>query len=565
MKRIYFPILIALFALSACSLEEEPLSFTSRDRYYQTETQCTAALNGCYAPMASIYTANFMIMTEAVSDLWYSLSTTVDAILDVTPAKPQFGSNVWYHGYRGVMRCNECIECIGRSSLSDEVKKPMVAEARTLRAFYYYILTCVFNGVPYYEYMVENDQTLEKIRRLPRTDASEIRTRLIDDLKTNALPDFNNEQRKRASEIKDQRAGYAMCQMLIAKMAMWNEDWPEAVTALKAIEEIYGPFSEASYPLEQTMWRYKNKAESILEIQHDWSKTGVQYNGNVANIVMPSNTVVDGIRYYDGVRIPELGNEATSWSSLRANNTYGIYRLQGNYSTLPTTQSESSIFSPLPLKADLTSGDYNTTDDRYYMILDEDVIARLKAGQIAQINGRNVDRRCLYVLGLGNYDRCETFDITKRYGVGWAGPKFWCPGIVQNYDSNNYTVFRYADVILMLAECHINMENPDEAMRYLNMTRERAGVEPYDNFVGFEDLTIKLRAERARELGGEFQRKFDLVRWGVWYEQTLANTNQSKGLKDRIRRCHRYYPIPDTECALSGYVLTNDEYVAEGM
>ena len=136
MKRIYFPILIALFALSACSLEEEPLSFTSRDRYYQTETQCTAALNGCYAPMASIYTANFMIMTEAVSDLWYSLSTTVDAILDVTPAKPQFGSNVWYHGYRGVMRCNECIECIGRSSLSDEVKKPMVAEARTLRAFY---------------------------------------------------------------------------------------------------------------------------------------------------------------------------------------------------------------------------------------------------------------------------------------------------------------------------------------------------------------------------------------------------------------------------------------------
>ena len=97
------------------------------------------------------------------------------------------------------------------------------------------------------------------------------------------------------------------------------------------------------------------------------------------------------------------------------------------------------------------------------------------------------------------------------------------------------------------------------------MTRERAGVEPYDNFVGFEDLTIKLRAERARELGGEFQRKFDLVRSGVWYEQTLANTNQSKGLKDRIRRCHRYYPIPDTECALSGYVLTNDEYVAEGM
>ena len=566
MKRKIFALISALALLcSSCSLKEEPKSFATRENYYNNETQCRSALNGCYPPMASIYAANFMLMTEAVSDIWYSLSTTVDAILDVTPAKPQFGSTVWTQGYRGVMRCNECIECIGSSPLDASVKIPMVAEARTMRAFYYYILTCVFNGVPYYDYMVEDNTTLEKIRVLPRTDASVIRTTLYNDLKYNALPYFSEEQRKRTSEVEDQRSGYALCLMLMAKMAMWNEDWVAALEPLKELEELYGELTEERYPLEQTMWRYKNTAESILEVQHDWSRTGVQYSGNVANIVMPSNTVVDGVRYYDGVYIEELGSEATSWNSLRSNNTYAMFRVKSGYSTDETDQSVNSVFSPLPLKADTESGEYNTVDDRYYMLLDQDVLAKLKAGEPAEIRGQKVDRRCVYTLGLGNYETGDTFNLTRQYGVCWAGPKFWCPGIVQNYDSNNYKVFRYADAVLMMAECYIKMENAPEAMRYLNMTRRRAGVDDIDNYVGFEDLMLKLRAERARELGGEFQRKFDLVRWGVWYEQTLANTNNNRGLKDRIRRCHRYYPIPDTECALSGYALTNDEYVEEGM
>ena len=131
-------------------------------------------------------------------------------------------------------------------------------------------------------------------------------------------------------------------------------------------------------------------------------------------------------------------------------------------------------------------------------------------------------------------------------------------------DSNNYKVFRYADALLMMAECYCNSGNADGAMEALNKVRERAGVDPITNFTGYESLTAVLRCERARELGGEFQRKFDLVRWGVWYEQTLASTNNSK-LRERIKRCHRFYPIPATQCALSSGALSNDEYVAEGM
>ena len=73
------------------------------------------------------------------------------------------------------------------------------------------------------------------------------------------------------------------------------------------------------------------------------------------------------------------------------------------------------------------------------------------------------------------------------------------------------------------------------------------------------DLLREIQNERARELGGEFHRKFDLVRWGIWYEVT-RQYNEEARVKGNIRRCHRFYPIPDTECALSGGILSNPEY-----
>ena len=138
--------LLAAGLLASCSLTEEPTSFVNRKSFYKNESQCIAALNSCYMPANAIYTANFMLVTEACTDIWYSSSTTVDACLDVTPAKPQYGKNVWTQGYKGVMYCNECVECISSADLADGVKMPLAAEARVMRAFYYYVLTCMFGG-----------------------------------------------------------------------------------------------------------------------------------------------------------------------------------------------------------------------------------------------------------------------------------------------------------------------------------------------------------------------------------------------------------------------------------
>ena len=136
-----------LIVFAACSLKEEPTSFVNKYNFYENKDQCYAALNACYIPLNSIYTANFMIVTEGCTDLWQSGSSTVDSSLDVSPSKPQFGATVWEQCYKGIMYCNEAVNCIERSPIADTLKGPLAAEGRVMRAMYYHILTSMFSAV----------------------------------------------------------------------------------------------------------------------------------------------------------------------------------------------------------------------------------------------------------------------------------------------------------------------------------------------------------------------------------------------------------------------------------
>lgn len=129
-------------------------------------------------------------------------------------------------------------------------------------------------------------------------------------------------------------------------------------------------------------------------------------------------------------------------------------------------------------------------------------------------------------------------------------------------DSNNYKFFRFADVELMLAEAHLRLGHYDDAAAYLNITRVRAGLPKITlASVGgnVEAFMEEIRLERARELFGEFQRKYDLVRWGIWYERT-SQYNDGMYLPDFILPCHRYLPIPAEQITYSHGALDNKEY-----
>lgn len=495
---------LAGLSFSSCSLKEDTQGLSSPDHFFRKYSECQSVVNGCYIPVKNIYTYTYMIATECVTDLAYIPSGTKDAQLDIAPAIPRYGSTVWKQGYAGVQRCNFAVNGIERAhengSIDDTQYNELICEAKVLRAFYYYTLTCFFGNVPFYFDDVTDNEVLKKIQVLPRMDAVETRDKLIADLQTVAP----NATQTRTCDNEGNRLGAACAYMLIGKMAMWNKEWDVALDALGHIEDIYGSLSFYDY-VENAMFRNKNTPESIFEIQHEYVEGGISYTSNVAAICQPYARKA-GTDIYDGVSIPELGDRATVWTAMRAN----FYLSQG----LLQMRSKD-----IRAKINL-AWDYNGTTFK---------------------NGGSRP---------------------------WCGPKFWCPRMLDTKDSNNYKVFRFADALLMMSECYFYKGDYETALTYLNYTRERAHIGKYV-FRTPVRLEEEIRNERARELFGEFQRKFDLVRWGIWYEAVTGNTDYATLKEDNpnslIKPCHEYYPIPDTEIAYSKYALDNKEYAKYGL
>ncbi len=83
----------------------------------------------------------------------------------------------------------------------------------------------------------------------------------------------------------------------------------------------------------------------------------------------------------------------------------------------------------------------------------------------------------------------------------------------RDYDAN-FILFRYADLVLLRAEALAYLgQNDAEAIRLLNMIRDRAGARTYTGGGG-QALQDAIFLERAKELWGEGHLWYDLVRTG---------------------------------------------------
>ena len=492
MKKYLFILLAGMLTLGSCSLEEDPSAIVSPYKFFNTTVQVRAAVNGCYDPLNNLHDLRYYIAIEGTTDLaTTNNSAQKDARFDINPASPGAASNVWQRCWFGIRYCLSTLAGIERSTLPENEKAPFAVETRILLSYYYYVLTSFFGDVPFYEDYVEDDDDMLRIAKLGRMSATKTRETLIEELMlyVPTLPQI------RTCDQPINNCGAAMGWMMIAKMAAWNKDWDTVIYACEHLETIYGDLNQ--YPYQDVCFRYKNTPESIFEINHEYVEGGIEYTPSSSlgiNAVVLPYPRTSGTAIYDGVTIPELGDQATCYTPLR-----------------PST----------------------------YL--------------------RNV------VAPSGKGDIRREFNISTNYdgvkyngGRSWMGPKFWCPGAYRNYDSNNYKIFRYADALLLLAEAWCEKGEFAKSIDYLNKVRSRAQIDPYV-FYGEVKLRGEIRDERGRELFGEWGRKYDLVRWGIWYDQVLAYVTYSVALEN-VRPCHQFYPIPDVQCARSGRVLTNPEY-----
>ncbi len=166
-------ILLSIIALAfnSCGksdfLDKPPLSFTSPPNFYKQLSDFEIALSGCYQIInARELPGDDVSEGTYNTGLQYMLSVGTDelglnsagggldaekfAVAQQTSTNTAIG-DFWKAYYAGIMRCNVLIEKSKEVSFDGQSKirlDEIIAEARFLRAFYYYHFAILFGGVP---------------------------------------------------------------------------------------------------------------------------------------------------------------------------------------------------------------------------------------------------------------------------------------------------------------------------------------------------------------------------------------------------------------------------------
>lgn len=124
------------------------------------------------------------------------------------------------------------------------------------------------------------------------------------------------------------------------------------------------------------------------------------------------------------------------------------------------------------------------------------------------------DKRIEVAFSERYYNQTTEKWVAARYVTKYLSP------VLTEYDGeNDWPVIRLGDVLLLYAEVLAETRGTPsaEAVKYLNMTRERAGIPVYapSDFGSMTQFRTALREERRLELAFENQRFFDLKRWGI--------------------------------------------------
>lgn len=117
-------------------------------------------------------------------------------------------------------------------------------------------------------------------------------------------------------------------------------------------------------------------------------------------------------------------------------------------------------------------------------------------------------------------------------------------------------VIRYAEVLLNLAEAENEANGPAGAYAAIDEVRKRAGLGELQKGLSQEAFRQAVRLERKHELAFEYNRRFDLIRWGL-LDQVMGNDPLSKAAYKSFKKL---YPIPENEISINPNIKQNDGY-----
>lgn len=547
MKRIYIYLALCGLLAASCTefLKEESRTEIEKNDFLQDASEAETVLLGAYRSMIEngTYALNLSIMFSMGTDIsQVEGSTTENWRITPTNAFPATQSEVqesWQALYEGVYRCNDFIErCASKidSWTPEDRNKGVIyiAEARALRALYYFELVRRWGNIPL---MKGTAQSEMHPSTLVQASPEEVYAFIEEDLlyAAETLPYAKNDSFRQDNSYRFSK-GAAMG--LLAKVyATWAgypvldaSKWEAAANIARQL--IYSGKHDL-LPDYQTLWENTcngvwDPTESLIEVSFYSPTTGsgnADPCGRIGKWNGVKTTSVAGVRGRCAANLKVVHSFVLDWrksehaNDARRNLSIANYRHEDQNFQLWAKGSSDTPESAIANDLDPTK--------------------KQKEKQ--------------------NYNPAK-WDIVKY--VKEAN------NVINDDKSNvNWYILRYSDVLLIYAEALNEWKGGPDAEAYaaINKVRARgyAGQSGYElSGLDQEGFREAVRQERAFELAFEGHRKLDLIRWGIYYE-TIQKTDaalnswwESNGTynyvvaKHTVKGKHELLPIPQRELDL---------------
>lgn len=567
----------AVLLLGSCDLLDVKPNIITEETFYTSSSQAQLALNGVYGVLNSwqLYGCNLILDLNYNSDIVQYMSTTNASMKGASfelDANSDDVYQTWTWLYKGIRNANAFLENIEGTDFDPDGK--MEAQARFLRAYYYFILAQNWINVPL---------------RLKAIDS-------YNDVKCPATPQFKvmqfavSEMEKSLETITDE-LNYSPSDVtkttvegILARVYLYMAGEAVSGTTAEQKHEYFGKAADYARMVIESGKHELNPDYSQIFINMIGDKYDKEYHESMWEAdFLGDRSSPD---FYGNSRWGELNglrssNSGTNYSEMNTNFAYGLFcntiKLWNLYMDDDRTKLEKNL-SVITDKRQLWSlppYHYNGTGEEAWLYPyggDPSDTRKLIAG---------IDKTPYYTSGAAVKDRNstnqeETYYPGSRYcgkfrrEVQYEGRKnfksIWC-GI-------NVPLLRYSDVLLMYAEAmnEYNGSPTEDLYNVILPLRERAGIasEPFAKYASYEKFQQFVRNERARELCFEGLRKFDLLRWGIYLSSmkevaALSGTSQWNTstarnyvtIVSRTSEKNNYMPIPSLELAVNTELKQN--------
>lgn len=504
MKKI---IILLVFITGLYSCEDEldivnPNELTN-ESFWKNETDAIKGINSCYS---TLHRGGFTRWQPMLYDIRSDVGTSFSPWNDLANAINNFIQpnsnftpivNVYFDNYAGIFRANQVLANVPNIEMDESLKKRIIGEAYFFRGMHYYHLASLWGNV-----VLQLEPS--KPEDFPATSSeSKVWEQVISDLTeaANRLPaTYTN-----GNDMGRITKGGAFA--LLGKAYMQTQDYVAAKTALDYL--VIGNGANNYNLVTDYSDNFKITSEFNRESIIEWNYIENPTEGTDNDVATPNHNYGTSIgQFYGPPGIGFADAEALRWA---------VTEFEKERTT---TNARDPRLSATFL--------YNFTNE---------------AGPAATL-----------VYGL-------TFQ--QRYGANNKRVFFrkFLHDHVRNFEGfrgiNNYRFIRYADVLLMYAECLNANGSTSDAYPFVNRVRSRVGLAALPTGLSQQAFLTQLKHERLMELTGEGHRFNDLKRWG---DLGPSLSVKDPGFSNFEIGKHELLPIPQRDLDINPNMTQNPNW-----